>query len=67
MKTGRTLALLVLVAFLGTAGCAAVSPPIVEHEEELTSMEATKPAEQMEGMDWVRYWNDYHRANDSFE
>jgi hypothetical protein len=66
MKTGKTLALLVLVSFLG-ASCAAVSPPIVEHEEELTSMAGTKPEEIREGMDWVRYWNEYFRLNNSFE
>ena len=67
MKTGKTLALVLLVSFLG-AGCAAVSPPIVEHEEELSSMEGTKPEEKKaEERDWSRYWDDYFRANDSFE
>jgi hypothetical protein len=39
------LALVLLVSFLG-ADCAAVAPPIVEHEEELSNIEGTKPEEK---------------------
>jgi hypothetical protein len=58
MKT-RTLSLILLVSFLG-ASCAAVFPPIVEHEEELSSIERTKPEEKMaeeKGEPWR--WSDY--------
>jgi len=60
MKTRKTLMLALLVSFLGTVGCAAVSPPIVEHEEELTSMEGLTPAEKKaEGKLEPFRWSDY--------
>ncbi len=59
MKTRKMLALLLLVSFLG-AGCAAVSPSIVEHEEELSSMEGTKPEEKKAEEKQERWlWSDY--------
>ena len=48
MKTGNmTLAVLLLSVFLGS-GCATISPPVVEQEEELTSAESAERAAQEE-------------------
>ena len=62
MKTGhKTLAVLLLSAFLGS-GCATISPPVVEQEEELTSEERAifekKLAEEREDLRWQDYRDD---------
>jgi starvation-inducible outer membrane lipoprotein len=57
MKTGdKTLAVLLLSAFLAS-GCATISPPIVEQEEELTGMErATQEEKKAEEELELRRW-----------
>jgi hypothetical protein len=62
MKTARTmLALLLLSVFVAT-GCATISPPAGEHEEELTSEETAafekKLAEEREDLRWQDYRDD---------
>jgi len=59
MKTGnRTTAVLLLSVFLAS-GCATISPPVVEQEEELTSEEKAafekKLAEEREDLRWEDY------------
>jgi hypothetical protein len=60
MKTGiKTLAMLLLSVLLAS-GCATISPPAVEQEEELTSagratLEEKKAGEELEPFRWSDY------------
>lgn len=59
MKTRKTLALLLLVGFLGS-GCATVSRLNAEYEEELARVEMMSPEEKAE-------WEQIQRQNETVD
>ena len=59
MKTRKTLALLLLVGFLGS-GCATVSRLNAEYEEELARVERMSPEEKAE-------WEQIQRQNEAID